>query len=221
MEVIKGGGTQHAKDIIQMQLLAKVGRPSFGNRRGSTDGSSYSGTSTSVLKQSKSRRISEHTMTMRRLLRFYQERGWEGSVGPIAAATVDPTKPAASPGAADASPAIGGEPGRLGLAANGASLSASGGGGSIEACRAQTSPVPFGGSSGGSGVEGYSTSQQRRARKVNLHGEDVRCLLLRAMVGYDWVDDFNGQEKRLRGAFTEQDVVVLEVSLYLNFSCLF
>ena len=37
-------------------------------------------------------------------------------------------------------------------------------------------------------------------------------LLLRAMVGYDWVDDLNGQEMRVRGAFTEQDVVVLEVS---------
>ncbi|CBJ30374.1 hypothetical protein Esi_0188_0019 [Ectocarpus siliculosus] len=58
---------------------------------------------------------------------------------------------------------------------------------------------------------GQKRRRRQRRREEGLPGEDVRRLLLRAMVGYDWVDEFNGKDERVRGAFTEQDVVVLEV----------
>lgn len=93
------------------------------------------------------------------------------------------------------------------------------GSGGNEAYRLQTRacPVPAGGgfeglsSAGGDRRSASGHGRRRRRRKVELQGEDVRRLLLRAMVGYDWVDEFNGQEMRVRGAFTEQDVTVLEV----------
>lgn len=53
-----------------------------------------------------------------------------------------------------------------------------------------------------------------RGKKMGLSAENVPRLLLRVMVGYDWVDEFNGQEVRVRGAFTERDVGILEVSAY-------
>lgn len=96
----------------------------------------------------------------------------------------------------------------------------------MEACRPQTCPVPEGGAhepAGGFSVRdsvgsdalrsktSRGDSRYRRRRKPLIQGEDVRRLLLRAMVGYDWVDEFNGQEMRVRGAFTERDVGVLEV----------
>lgn len=55
------------------------------------------------------------------------------------------------------------------------------------------------------------TPRQRKKTTSSGRGEDVQRLLLRAMVGYDWVDDFNGRERRLRGVFTERDVGILEV----------
>lgn len=259
VEVIKGGGTQQAKDLIQQQPLAKRAQKRFDS--GESGESACTEVHPTALTRTKSRRVSEHTVTLRRLLQFYQERARGGdSSGPpeagpgtAKAATTGAKQPSTSPAVATAGPSsagvvgggpggAGGDAGRLGPTMSGsASQSASsptvdmarppcngttegrrdGGGagsGGNEAYRQQTRecPVPAGG-----GVEGLSSAGgdrrsasghgRRRRRKVELQGEDVRRLLLRAMVGYDWVDEFNGQELRVRGAFTEQDVKVLEV----------
>lgn len=87
-----------------------------------------------------------------------------------------------------------------------------------ESYRPQTCPAvnsAEGSSSAAAGARcsttGRGLRRRRRGKGGEFHGEDVRRLLLRAMVGYDWVDEFNSKDVRVRGAFTEQDVVVLEV----------
>lgn len=212
MEVIKGGGTQQAKDAIQQALSARDNAAFLCHD--STDGSSCARTLTSAPTPSKSRRVSEHTMTVRRLQRFYHERG-EGAAGSGATMSVTTGEAAAAPGTGDA-----GEAGRSGPTSpvNASHSASTPVGGGNETYRPQTCPVFMGGSSveRPSGVERRSTSRQSGRRKVGMRGEDVRGLLLRTMVGYDWVDEFNGQEMRVRGAFTEQDVGVLEVRAELG-----
>lgn len=162
-------------------------------------------------------------MTTRRLQRFYLEIAGEAarkSSGQPGASTVKPTAvPGVAVGLAVTAPVVttggGGETGQPGVTATVPNPLPSVGREGSEPFRAHTCPAPAGGSltlsGGGVGDGRLQTSEWRRRRKVELQGEDVRQLLLRAMVGYDWVDEFNGQELRVRGAFTEQDVGILEV----------
>ncbi|CAN0196645.1 unnamed protein product [Pylaiella littoralis] len=223
VEVIKGGGTQQAKDAIHQQLLvARAGfsfPPSPQHHQSTTDDATVipaaslmapqGSTSTSAARSNNANKNSTidsypaQTFSKSNLLRFYQQ---------------DRAADAASAGSSG---------GGYHPTATASAAAAAGGLGSTEESHcAQTCPAMTDAVAGslsysfvGHGERCPTTAQQherrrrrqrRRGKGAGLPGENVRRLLLRAMVGYDWVDDFNGNDVRVRGAFTEQDVAVLE-----------
>ncbi|CAM9380317.1 unnamed protein product, partial [Scytosiphon promiscuus] len=219
VEVIKGGGTQQAKDAIQQQRLI---------RRTDSSSSSMDDASSSLApleptspapstKQNPARGSSkpsrihdarEHKMAKSSLVRFYQQDrvddggGPSSTSAPPASATAG-RKPTADPDATTSTAAV--------VKSSAAAVE--------QSDRSQACPAAatVGESCFSSTTDKFSNAEQghkkrrrRQRRKGTLAGEDVRRLLLRAMVGYDWVDEYNTKDVRVRGAFTEQDVVVLE-----------
>lgn len=258
VEVIKGGGTQQAKDAIQQQHSLRMrqldsrrrqDRPSGLNiaSDGSVGGATTNSSSTINL-HTRSRRVSEHTMTVRRLQRFYagKESGGESGHGPksreaesgnLGRAVPNATSPASGAvvgAAAQSSATPAAEIGRSGPTSSSAgaagkivsAIAAVGGGSGGSGGDAWTATEgSAGGPSSGPG-KGHASGQpaaanqprtsspsKGRRNKASMPPENVPRLLLRAMVGYDWVDEFNGREVRVRGAFTERDVGVLEVCI--------
>lgn len=260
MEVIKGGGTQQAMDAAQHRSVAARAPSTLLPRSGSTDigsscpqgASSVSPTKAEdgrVTSSSKSRRVSEHTMTLRRLERFYQElRSRRVSELFDQKEPAEPSHAVMS-GATSVSSVGDSNGGTAELPETGMYSRNLGNVRSINPStnafysRATTSVGGVGGvgdltraikrENNVSGLlrsrpttEGRMLrrrhrrwpqsdqrvpSRQRKKTNSSGRGEDVQRLLLRAMVGYDWVNDFNGREKRLRGVFTERDVGILEV----------
>ncbi|CAM9098721.1 unnamed protein product [Ectocarpus fasciculatus] len=225
VEVIKGGGTQQAKDAMQQQLVARTGPnflPHHRQHHGTiSDASAAQGsTATSTTRLVKQNAGGGSSSSINndgggddndndngnyngrglktvksKILRFYhQDRGGGGAADPASAAD---SSSAAVPSSSESRDEV--------------TTTAAGGLGQI---RPQTCSSVVAGASSSSAAGGRcsSTGQKRRRRRraEGPPGEDVRRLLLRAMVGYDWVDEFNGKDERVRGAFTEQDVVVLE-----------
>lgn len=235
VEVIKGGGTQQAKDAVQQQSLALISRPQQPPPSGPDDSSSTHTLSSVGPVRAKDRPDEEHAMAKKYLLQFFLQGRGETLPAPSGTAVASPIERStgAASGVAAVVPAAavavvggagGGDTAKVGPGAMSSKLSQSVPARGLEKHhRPQTSPAFAASSSvgnsgscgnGGGGRCASSEGQRqrrRRRRKAKLPGEDVRHLLLRAMVGYDWVDDLNGQEMRVRGAFTEQDVVVLEV----------
>lgn len=257
VEVIKGGGTQQAKNAIQQQLLTRRADSSSC----SVDDASLSSvapqdpeppTPTLTKHNTTTRGASnpkpstthdghEHKMAKSSLLRFYQQDRGDGGgttgagASATAATTSDATALAAAPGkvssVAVSTPSAPTASDTAGLMPQGTASTATsaggaelgrkllpaGGGSSEQSHRPQTRPAAgaAGGSCSSSTIANAEHGRERRRRRRGkgeaLPGEDVRRLLLRAMVGYDWVDEFNSKDVRVRGAFTEQDVVVLEV----------
>lgn len=258
VEVIKGGGTQQAKDAVQQQLVGMGSSVSSVKRGGGCQGTGADDASSSLAPQGSATtsgagtskqngngnnsssyiKDGEHKMAKSSLLRFYQqdrEIGAGATAATAAAAVAAAARvgsqapggvmPAASPAAPPLAES-GGTSSPTTVAAGGAGGSgcASGAAGmSHEAGRPHTCPVATTTVAGYFSVGGGScstTGKRRRRRGAGgrgraLAGEDVRRLLLRAMVGYDWVDEFNSKDVRVRGAFTEQDVVVLEVGWFV------
>lgn len=243
VEVIKGGGTQQAKDAVQQQLGARNDAsscPPNDRHQGSVDDSSASlGPQGSVsisptTRSAKSnnytnhhnnnnavKNVNEHKEVKTNILRFYQQdRNGSGDGAAAAAAAAAKTAFASASASASnlnapgaAATALTPVPATPAPPAGGAKSGAN----NQDFHRPQPCPAVSAGAGSSSAAGGRcSTTGRRRRRRRgekggDLPGEDVRRLLLRAMVGYDWVDEFNSKDVRVRGAFTEQDVVVLEV----------
>ncbi|CAM9681001.1 unnamed protein product, partial [Ectocarpus sp. 13 AM-2016] len=226
VEVIKGGGTQQAKDAVQHQLAARTDSNCLPHRRQHhgtfSDASAAQGstaTSTTRLAQQNTIGGSSSSSSSNesggddnnendnynyngrglktvksKILRFYnQDRGGGSAAEP---ASVANSSSAAVPSSSEPMAEV--------------AATTAGGLGHI---RPQSCAAVAAGARNSSvvGERCSTTGQKRRRRRADgLPGEDVRRLLLRAMIGYDWVDEFNGKDERVRGAFTEQDVVVLE-----------
>eukprot|EP00903_Cladosiphon_okamuranus_P011307 g10662.t1 len=231
VEVIKGGGTQQAKDAVQQQVGARNDAslcPPSHTRRGPADTSSSSltpqgSTSTALTTRSaksnnnnissnsnNNSNTDDHTDVKTSLLRFYQQDRNVNGDGTAAAGGAAAAKTAIASSSSSSSNVNG-----LGAAPMIPTAAGAAPGASNQApYRPQTCPVVNAGSSSVNGGRCATTGRRRRRRRqgksVGLPGEDVRRLLLRAMVGYDWVDEFNSKDVRVRGAFTEQDVGVLE-----------
>lgn len=258
VEVIKGGGTQQAKDAVQQQHFLRTRQLDARRRQDGPSGLNIASdesigavttNSSTTNLRSKSRRVSEHTMTVRRLQRFYagKESGGEqghgqkprepesGNVGRAVPIATSPASGALVGTAAQSIATPAAEMGRSGPTASSAgaagkivsAIAAVGGGSGGSGGDAWTATEgSAGGPSNGQGkvhASGQSAAANQprtsspskgRRNKVSMPPENVPRLLLRAMVGYDWVDEFNGQEVRVRGAFTERDVGVLEVCIY-------
>lgn len=257
VEVIKGGGTQQAKDTVQHRSVAADRPPSaLLPHGGSTDGGSSCPQELSPVSptaaeggratnSSKSRRVSERTMALRRLERFYRElrsrsaselsgQG-EAQAGPSHAVMSGTTTVSAAGdgnGGTTELPEAGmysrgqGNVGSINPTTNAFYSGATTCVGAIDLTKVMERESKASGllrlrptTGVRMSLRNYRRSQsdQRlppRRRKKSIfsrRGEDVQRLLLRAMVGYDWVDDFNGQERRLRRVFTERDVEILEV----------
>lgn len=245
--MIKGGGTQQAKDAIQQQhslytrqqVYAQYGPDRSADGNGASDQSidgATNNSSSTALVRSKSRRVSEHTMTLRRLQRFYAENESGGEPGD------NPRESDAghhAGGGTAAFPALGAPPSSSAQAPATPAAEMGHTGSTISQSGPVTKVVSSTGAIGGGGGGDARTSvngtypsvvaggqwmpnnrprtcplQKGQGKKMGLSRENVPHLLLRAMVGYDWVDDFNGQEVRVRGAFTERDVGILEVYAY-------
>lgn len=257
VEVIKGGGTQQAKDAIQQQLLTrKADSSSCSMDDASSSLEPQEPASPAPLAKQNTTRSSnkpsgahEHKMAKSSLVKFYQQDRVDGggaastpsAAAPKTLATSDTTTPTAAtakasvstPGATTPPDAVGSVspgPGKASATTSGGVVelgrklppaTIAGGGSSEQSHQSQSYPAAAvaGESCSSSAVARCSTAEQGRKRRRRrrrreggaLPGEDVRRLLLRAMVGYDWVDEFNTKDVRVRGAFTEQDVVVLEV----------
>eukprot|EP00752_Nemacystus_decipiens_P005771 g5220.t1 len=235
VEVIKGGGTQQAKDAVQQQLGARNDASSYPlnhQHPSPVDEASASmapqGSTSTALTTRSARNNNgsghntaykaaisssdDHKEVKTSLLRFYQQDREGGGDGAAAAAAA-----AAKTAFAAASQSS------SNLHAQGAAATVLASGGTEllgtnnqNLNRAQTCPSAYAGAGSSSLAGGRcsTTGRKRRQRRSGkdgeLPGEDVRRLLLRAMVGYDWVDEFNSKDVRVRGAFTEEDVVVLE-----------
>lgn len=209
--MIKSGGSQEARDRVQRRHIARENQQldqHISDQPGDAVVSPWA-------HGREKRRVSEHTGTVQRLQQYYaKQRGeLEACCGSRANSERSP-EPRAVTNVMGPGTCPGGAVAPIGLGENSAV--------NAPAARlASSAMTPEGDSlsADGTGPEGHPSSRgvigslSRKGQGIQggLQGEDVSQLLTRATVGYDWVDDFRAQETRVRGAFTERDMVGLEV----------
>ncbi|CAM9117701.1 unnamed protein product, partial [Discosporangium mesarthrocarpum] len=236
VEVIKGGGTRQAQETIRQHLTHRL----RSGVRGNVEDPIPKVSSTFPAPGARPRRASEHTMMVKRLQRFYEKeavgkgqghghgqgldhgeedgqgRGQElgqgqgqGQAQTQAQGQGQGQGPGQGPGASQQKEWFPGSSGWQLARADGVA--------GVTKNRDETGGkrlhmYPPEGGEGDRGSrrrkgEGRGKKSQSAWRSQR---ECVSELFLRAEVGYGWVDEWHGQERRIRGPYSEGDVAVLE-----------